>query len=174
MPVFWSWQHDDAYWDDRRVWRNWDGPDELTTAEAAIAYAVRPATVRQWVHRGHLTPIRRDGRTLIFEARAVYTAAIATGDRNQQPGGPLRRDFDRDREHGARGVTAEAMTALVTAEAAGAAVGVSPSTVRSWKRRGHISPVQHRGRTPFYLLADVVAVARRSPHRPQRKDPRPF
>ena len=36
--VFWSWQRvpkDDYYWvDDRPLWSNWVGPDELTTAEA--------------------------------------------------------------------------------------------------------------------------------------------
>lgn len=174
-PVFWVWEQydDDWYWDDDRAWRNWVGPDELTTAEAAMAYAVRPSTVRQWVHRGHLTPLRQRGRTLIFAARTVHQAAMATGHRNAQPGGPLTRHQRREPNLAGRHISAQSMTTFVTAEAAAHAVGVTASTVRSWQHRGRLTPKRHQGRTPLYLLADVVATARRSPYRPPRK-PRPL
>ncbi|WP_353952521.1 MerR family transcriptional regulator [Knoellia sp. S7-12] len=171
--VFWTWQqrsvHDDYYWgDERPVWTNWVGPEEITTAEAAQAYGVSPATIRQWVRRGRLQPTRNQGRTLIFSARDVSRAALTTGDRNRQPGGALRRDDDR-RQPAALGISAALMHELVTADVAARAAGVAASTIRVWKHRGHLSAAEHSGRTPLYLLADVVAAARRSPHRPQRR-----
>ncbi len=170
--VYWSWQQmdpeDDWYWvDERRIWKNWIGPDQLTTSQAAQAWAVSTATIRQWVHRGYLNPLGTKGRSAVFSALDVLQAAIATGDRNQQPGGPLRRDQER-REPVATRVRGKDLQRIVTAEAAAAVVGVSPSTIRSWKRRGHLHPAQRRGRTPLYRVADVLAAARRSPHRPQR------
>lgn len=167
-PRFWSWEDDAWGWDDR-TWWNWAGPDELTTTEAAWAYAVTPATIRQWVHRGHLAPLRREGRTMVFAARAVYGAAMATGERNNQPGGPLRRD-QRVVEPAGRFLSADAMGRVVTAEQAASALRLSTSAIRSWRHRGLLSPIRHQGRTPLYLLADVVATARRSPHHSPRKE----
>ena len=175
IPVFWTWQQapEDYDWvDERRIWRNWIGPDELTTNEAAEAYSVSPATIRQWVRRGHLQPLSSKGRTLTFSAHQVHLVALATGSRNSQPGGALLKD-DHRRQPTALGIGAGSMRQLVTAEVAANAVGVSASTVRAWKHRGHLAAAQHSGRTPLYLLADVVAVARREPHRPPRQW-RPF
>jgi DNA-binding transcriptional MerR regulator len=163
---------DDDDWDPPYLWRNWIGPDELSTAEAAAAYAVAPATIRQWVRRGHLTPLRSQGRTLVFDAGDVHRAAQATGDRNRQPGGPLSRGRTR-RSPAGRALSARLLGRLVTADVAARAVDVSPSTIRSWQKRGHLRAATHRGRTPLYLLADVVAAARRPAHRPRRK-PKPL
>lgn len=172
LGVYWSWQQtdpeDDWYWvDERRIWSNWIGPDQLTTRQAAQAWGVSTATIRQWVHRGYLSPTGVEGRSAVFSALDVLRVAIATGDRNQQPGGPLRRDHEV-REPAGTWVSGKDLQRLVTAEAAATAVGVSPSTIRSWKRRGHLLPAEHRGRTPLYRVADVLVAARRSPHRPQR------
>lgn len=172
---YWYWEDDEDYWGKQSyAWHQWNGPDELTTAEAAAAYRVVPATIRQWVRRGHLKALRREGGTIIFEARAVNLAALAAGDRNQQPGGPLtRRDrFDDDRPAG-WGLSARLMAELVTADIAARAVDVSPSTIGSWRKRGHLRPATYQGRSPLYRLADVVAVARRPKHRPKRK-PKPL
>lgn len=38
----------------------------VDTATAAAAVGVKPATIRQWVHRGRLTPRGRIGRALAF------------------------------------------------------------------------------------------------------------
>jgi DNA-binding transcriptional MerR regulator len=169
-PVFWSWEREDDDWGwGERVWWRWEGPDHLTTEEAAWAYDVRPATIRQWVRRGYLAPVGRRGRSSVFSARDVYRAALATGDRNAQPGGPLARET-RERAPAARYVSGQAMATLVTAEAAGSAVGVSASTIRSWAHRGILTPAQRQGRTPLYTLASVVRAARRSPHRPPRRE----
>ncbi|WP_146132859.1 hypothetical protein [Knoellia remsis] len=173
-PTFWLWESDDDwYWDADRTWLNWVGPDELTTLEAAMAYDVATSTIRQWIHRGHLVPLRRQDRTLIFSARAVHDAAMSTGERNTQPGGPLTRAHRRHVEPAGKHISAQAMARLVTAETAANAVGVAASTVRSWRHRGLLKPRQQQGRTPLYLLADVVAAARRSPYSSPRK-PRPL
>lgn len=169
--TFWSWEHDEWGWDDRR-WQNWTGPDELTTSDAARAYAVTPATIRQWVRRGHLSPLRREGRTSVYAAREVHEAATATGWRNLQPGGPLRRDRCDVRPAG-RFLTADAMRRVVTAEEAGSLLSLSASTIRSWRHRGLLTPIRHKGRTPLYLMADVVSTARRAPHHPSRLKARP-
>ncbi|TQN44649.1 helix-turn-helix protein [Humibacillus xanthopallidus] len=167
---YWRWEHDN--WSpESYLWREWDGPGELTTAEAAAAYRVAPATIRQWVHRGHLTPLRQAGRTVVFDARAVNKAALGAGDRNQQPGGPLVRD-GLDQEPAGRGLSPRLLEQLVTTAVAAAAVGVAPPTIRSWRKRGHLRPDAHRGRTPLYRLNDVVSAARRPRHRPRRK-PKP-
>ena len=170
--TFWSWEHDDWGWDDRS-WRNWTGPDELTTSDAAAAYAVTPGTIRQWVRRGHLSPLRREGRTSVFAARDVHDAAMATGQRNIQPGGPLGRDRHHVRPAG-RFLTADAMHRVVTAEEAGSLLSLSASTIRSWRHRGLLTPIRHESRTPLYLMADVVSTARRAPYHPPRRRARPL
>lgn len=173
--LYWQWEVDDDYWSEESyIWLEWMGPDELSTAQAAAAYRVRAATIRQWVRRGHLVPLRREGRTLIFDARAVNSAALATGDRNKQPGGPLtrRRSLESEPPAGS-GLNARLMDRLVTAEVAARAVNIAPSTIRAWRSRGHLRPATFRGHTPLYKLNDVVVAARRPKHRPMRK-PKPL
>lgn len=43
----------------------------LTTAEVGRVLGVPEGTVRQWAHRGKLTPIRRGTRPLLFDEAAV-------------------------------------------------------------------------------------------------------
>lgn len=170
--TYWSWEYDDWDWDDRS-WQNWVGPAELTTSDAAEAFAVTSATIRQWVRRGYLSPLRREGRSSVFAAREVHAAAMATGWRNVQPGGPLRRDRYDVRPAG-RLLTADAMNSVVTAEEAASLLSLSPSTIRSWRHRGLLKPIRLSRRTPLYLMADVVSTARRAPHYPPRRRARPL
>lgn len=39
----------------------------VDTATAAVAFGVKPATIRQWVKRGRLQPAGRIGRSLAFD-----------------------------------------------------------------------------------------------------------
>lgn len=168
-PRFWRGGDDDEdSWPEEPRWWDWVGPAELSTPEAAAAFRVTPATVRQWVRRGHLDPLRRQGRTLIFDARAVYQASMATDKRNRQPGGLAPRTGRRE-GIAAAGIPGSLMRAEATAAQAAHLVGVSAATVRAWVHRGHLAPASKSGRTPYHLVADVVAVARRSEYRPPRK-----
>ena len=66
--VYWELEDD---WSDQRVWV---GPDPVTTAQAARAADVSPATIRKWVARGHLHPIAREGRSNVFPLGDVLQA----------------------------------------------------------------------------------------------------
>lgn len=84
FPRFWDGEEHEV---PERCWDNWVGPDVLTTGAAAAAYGIRPATVRQWVCRGHLSPLGTHGRSLTFTAHDVYQAAQgrrASGENHQQ------------------------------------------------------------------------------------------
>lgn len=61
-------------------------PVLLTTAEAAILAGVSPATIRTWVHRGHLhaVAVNGDGHPL-YDAADVRLVEITTYQRNQRP-----------------------------------------------------------------------------------------
>lgn len=53
----------------------------LTTAQAAALAGVKPATIRQWIHRGHLVPTARDERGRPrFRGVDVARAEAATRD----------------------------------------------------------------------------------------------
>jgi DNA-binding transcriptional MerR regulator len=55
----------------------------MTTNEAARSCGVEPVTIRQWVVRGHLTPIgrQRGGRQLVFRQADVAEANRKTKDK---------------------------------------------------------------------------------------------
>lgn len=58
----------------------------LTVEEAAAHCGVQPVTVRQWVSRGHLSPVTRGikGR-LLFNVVDVAKAEKATRERARRP-----------------------------------------------------------------------------------------
>lgn len=47
----------------------------VTTDEAAACVGVSPATIRQWVVRGHLAPCRRGANPMLFRHDEVLDAA---------------------------------------------------------------------------------------------------
>ena len=57
----------------------------MTTAQAARAADASPATIRQWVARGHLHSIAREGRSNVFPLGDVLQARDGAAARNRQP-----------------------------------------------------------------------------------------
>ena len=165
---YWEFEDD---WSDQRVWV---GPDPVTTAQAARAAGVSPATIRKWVARGHLHPSAREGRTNVFRLGDVLRARDGAAARSRQPKS-LHTSGDwgfrfplPDR---LRGVTSANLQDLVTAQEGAKSAGVAASTVRSWVHRGLLVPAGRKGRIPLFIRVDVIRLARREPYRPRRRQP---
>lgn len=163
---YWDWEGD-SRWKTYRF-TSWIGPDEVTAKEAAEAYEVTPATIRQWVRRGHLQPSRVKGRTHLFAARDVNRAAIATSHRDKQPRDALSGRLSAGAPIPLAHVDGRSMQAVLTADDASRLLNVPAATIRSWRHRSLLQPLYFDGRTPMYRIADIVAVARRPPHQRKR------
>ena len=135
-----QWLDDDQY--------SW--PEAMTTVQAAYMCGLRTSTIRQWVRRGYLQPIGRKGRSSLFAVEAVREAQDRVLERTRKPVEPRR------------GVASKDLDRQVTTAIAARVVGVSPSTVRMWVHRGHLTPVSSSGRSHVFIVQDVLRAARRS------------
>lgn len=132
----WDWKREMEY---EPIW---------STRDVATYCRVEAATVRQWVRRGHLQPVGTEKGSHIFESSAVVAAMAAIESRtNRRPG--LRANI-HPRHHGR----------LVRIPTAAAAVGVAPSTVRSWITRGRLKSTRTEDGHVVVLVADVFRLAR--------------
>jgi hypothetical protein len=125
----------------------------LSTRDVAALCEVSPACVRQWVTRGYLTPIGRNGPSAIFETTAVLATAHDVGRRRKPRGTPADRTTPRVAPPGVTNPGTPVSTVelhrlarvypnlvLDTAGAAGL-LGVKTATIRSWVHRGHLRPL---------------------------------
>ena len=162
------------YEEDAHGWGN-DPTAELrfepiwSTRDVALYYGVKPATVRQWVARGYLTPEGKEGPSHVFARNEVMEAWAHISARRNRSGKPSSHSGPPSRPCGLstgaldriNRVTPES---LVTISEAAVMLGLAPATIRSWIRRGRITP--HPASTPRRTLvsvADVHAAARRTP-----------
>lgn len=161
-----------------------------STRDVARYYGLTPATIRQWVRRGHLEPCGTSGPSHIFAREDVYAAAGAVARRRKTtatpapatpPGDPHqerpsgrrpprgRRPNDLDQSSVGIGsaklqrLAAVTPKALVTTNEAATLLGLAPATIRAWVRRGHLAPATPPAgqRQLHFRLADLDQAARR-------------
>ena len=135
------------------VWDEDDKPDPnelLTARRAAREVRVVPATLRQWIARGHLERAGTNTAGHVLYRRCdVERAARETSARTRRTPPPAR-------------VAPVLMRRPVTALEAARMVGVSPSTIRMWVHRGHLRAL-YTTRPMRFDPMHVLQVARRRP-----------
>jgi DNA-binding transcriptional MerR regulator len=141
---------------------------EITTSDVADLLRVTPATVRRWVARGYIRPVGKLGPTNLFHPREVLAAHDEIQARRKATGQARREaryavevrliDRIRPKHH----------DAVVAISEAAQLIDVSPSTIRSWIHRGHLTPLaSSTPRAVRLRLGDVVTAAQ-SRHLPER------
>jgi hypothetical protein len=158
----------------------WDGDDyydpdedfrtqeEATTRDIANYTGVKPTTVRQWVARGYITPIRKERGTHVFNTDDFLTALNDIQRRRRNTGRPRRRstapahpgsrlshvEFDTlHRVH---------PTKVITLAQAAGITGLSTATLRSWIHRGHLhTHATSRPRATTTTVGDLYAAVHR-------------
>lgn len=144
---------------------------ELTTRDVGELLHVTPATVRRWVARGHLTPIRQEGRSNVFGRDDVLGAFDRISARRRATGQPSIEEWPVAVRKPAERLPPKHYDALVTATEAAQLLQISASTIRSWIHRGHLQPVGSATRGPVLLRLGDLVTAARSRRIPQ---PKPF
>ena len=124
--------------------------EEWSTLDVAHFYDVTTATVRQWVQRGYIVPVRRERQSNVFRGQDVMLAHDDIARRSKSPRGVSANIRPRHHDR------------MVTVPLAARAVGVSPATIRSWIHRGHLIPKRESDRRLTVRLGDVFHVARGS------------
>lgn len=136
-------------------------PDEVTTRDAAEIFRVKPATVRQWVHKGYLKPSGRLGVSNTFLLADLERVTRELGKRGKTPGTPAahqRYGFVRTNR-----LPHHQDERLLTIPDSATLLGLSPSTIRSWIHRGILTPApSSRPRATRIRQGDLVEAAQRS------------
>ena len=149
-PISFRPDFDDDYYD---PYRDLEYVREWSTRDVAFYFSVSIATVRQWVKRGHLAPARFEKRTHVFSSAEAMTAGLAISRRTNAPPGMRANILPKHHDR------------YVTSQLAAAAVGVAPSTVRSWIHRGRLTTKTSSAGRVTVRVGDVFTLARTSRHR---------
>ncbi len=123
------------------------GPDLVTAREASKYLPIRPATVRQWEHRGYVQSVGRRERAKTYQLSALQAAFE---DRRAAA-------LPRARVN----VPAKHFDAMVSGPEAAALLGVAQSTLRMWVKRGRLTRDAGTDRRPQYRLESIMNASRR-------------
>lgn len=134
---------------------------ELTTRDVAELLHVAPATVRRWVARGHLKPIRQQGRANVFGRDDVQDAFERISARRRATGQPSAEAWPMAVRKPAEQIPPKHYDALLTTTEAGQLLEISASTIRSWIHRGHLQPVASAAPGPLLIRLGRVSVVER-------------
>lgn len=143
-------------------WPPW--PQLVTGYQASRVAGVEPATIRQWVKRGHLRPaeLRGKSKTSLYRIEDVLEARQQTRQR--------RRDMLPT--YRVPRMTPQDFDAEMTAREASEHFNIPDSTIRSWVRRGRLVAVGRRGRSPLYRVRSIHQLIR-DRRRPELDLPKP-
>lgn len=145
------------------------GAERMTTRDAAFACGVSMSTIRQWVHRGYLVPVGKEGPAHVFDAYDVQVASDSVKDRTRRPGRKVEPGRWSLYAFDGLSIPAKHHNVLVDIDQAAGLVSVAPSTIRSWIRRGHLTPSPtSRPRHTRIRIGDVLAASRRGDGRSRR------
>lgn len=135
--------------------------DEVTTRDAAEIFRVKPATIRQWVHKGYLEPTGRLGASNTFSIEDLQRAVKDIDARGKRPGIPAAQQRGKFIRTGRLPTRYDER--LLTIPESAALLGLSPSTIRSWIHRGILTPAENsRPRAVQIRQGDLIAAAQRS------------
>ena len=129
--------------------RDENSPDDLITAKEALhKHHVEPATIRQWVSRGHIKPRGRRARAYLYDRKELLrqqTAGLVSTHRL-----PLlsRQKVSLAAKFHNREISTSEVARLY---------GVSPATVRSWVARSQITPTRKEGSSNLFRIKDLIA-----------------
>lgn len=144
-------------------------PQDVTSRAAGELLRLSPSVIRQWVARGYLVPVGKQGNANLFKLEDVRTVRNEAAARTRRTAGdaaasPTAAGWElRDAEPWRR-IPAKYYDLVVTGPRAAALVGVSPSTIRMWVARGHLKP-QTPGARPLFRVRDVLTARRRKTRR---------
>lgn len=144
----------------------------LSTRDVAELCSVNTGCVRQWVRRGHLVPIGKNGASHIFETTAVLDAVATVRTRRKHRAQSTDPNTRRIAPPGLPNAGQQVSTNEVirmarvhgnlplNTAAAAAVLGVKPATLRSWVKRGHLKALPTSGpRNLQFGLADLLRTA---------------
>ncbi|GEL47625.1 hypothetical protein CHO01_27410 [Cellulomonas hominis] len=135
--------------------------DRLTTRDVADLLGVTAATVRQWVRRGYLAPVAKQGPSHVFAAVDVRRAHQLISERHRGTGIPSPDPWHARTLRPIDQVPGRYHDNLVTTPDAAVLADVSPATIRSWIHRGHLTPIRIEGNSRVLLrVGDLMRVAR--------------
>jgi DNA-binding transcriptional MerR regulator len=134
---------------------------EITTRDVAQMLGVSQAAVRRWVARGYISPARKLGPSNLFSTRDVLAAHDEIQARRRATSQPRREHRYGVEPRAIDHIRPKHYDAVVDVAEAARLIGVSPSTIRSWIHRGHLTPSSSSSpRAVRVRLGDVITTAR--------------